>query len=215
MVKTVTPSGQAIRPRSGQADPRVDAYIEKAPPFAQPILAHLRKVVHRTVPDVRETMKWSTPHFDYKGMFCGIAAFKRHVAFGFWKAGLMKDHLPAGGLSAAGQFGKIATLEDLPSDRELARILKIAKQLNDDDVKAPPMRKAGPRPVLEAPADLLAALAKNKQAKATFDGFPPGQRREYIAWVTEARQAATRAKRITTAVEWIADGKIRNWKYVK
>jgi uncharacterized protein YdeI (YjbR/CyaY-like superfamily) len=198
-----------------KTDPRVDAYIKKAKPFAQPILTHLREVVHRAVPGVEETMKWSTPHFDYKGMFCGIAAFKEHVGFGFWKAALLADHLPGpGGPSAAGQFGKIASMQDLPSDRDLTRILKIAKKLNDDEVKAPPMRK-GPRPELKAPADLLAGIAKNKKARATFDNFPPGQRREYIAWVIEARQAATRAKRIETAVEWMAEGKIRNWKYVK
>ena len=195
-------------------DRRVDAYIKKAQPFAQPILAHLRQVVHRTVPEVEETMKWSSPHFDYKGMFCGIAAFKAHVAFGFWKAGPMKEHLPGAGLSAAGRFGKIASMKDLPSDKELARVLKIAKQLNDDEVKAPPMRK-GPRPSLQAPADLLAALAKNKKAKATFEGFAPGQQRDYISWVIEAKQPATREKRIRTAVEWMAQGKIRNWKYVK
>ena len=196
-------------------DPRVDAYIKKAQPFAQPILNHLRKLVHRVVPEVEETMKWSSPHFDYKGMFCGIAAFKEHVGFGFWKAALLEKHLPGpGGLSSAGQFGKIAALDDLPSDKELTRILKIAKKLNDDEVKAPPMRR-GPRPALKAPSDLLAALAKNKKATATFDGFPPGQRREYIDWVIEAKQAVTRETRIKTAVEWMAEGKIRNWKYVR
>ena len=195
-------------------DPRVDAYIKKAQPFAQPLLTHLRKVVHAAVPEVEETMKWSAPHFDYKGMFCGIAAFKEHVAFGFWKSALLKEHLPGAGMSAAGQFGKIATLKDLPSDKELTRIIRIAKRLNDDDVKAPPMRK-GPRPTLQAPTDLIAALTKNKKARTTFDGFPPGQQREYITWVVEAKQAATREKRIKTAVEWMAEGKIRNWKYVK
>jgi len=195
-------------------DPRVDAYIKKAEPFAQPILAHIRKAVHAAVPDVQETMKWSSPHFDYKGIFCGMAAFKQHVGFGFWKSGLMKDVLPGGGLSAAGQFGKIASVKDLPSDKELAKIIKFAKKLNDDEIKAPPMRK-GPRPELKAPADLLSALAKNKKAKTTFDNFPPGQRREYISWVIEAKQAATRASRIATAVEWMAEGKVRNWKYVK
>lgn len=198
-----------------KTDPRIDAYIRKAQPFAQPILTHLRKVVHRAVPEVEETMKWSTPHFDYKGMFCGISAFKEHVGFGFWKAALLAEHLPGpGGMSAAGQFGRIASMQDLPSDRELTRILKIAKKLNDDDIKAPPMRK-GPRPALKVPADLLAALAKNKKARATFENFPPGQRREYIACVIEAKQAATRSKRIETAVAWMAEGKIRNWKYVK
>ena len=196
-------------------DPRVDAYIRKSAPFAQPILTHLRKIVHAAVPGVEETMKWSSPHFDYKGIFCGMSAFKRHVGFGFWKAGLMKDILPGSGLSAAGQFGRIESLDDLPSDKELTKIIKFAKQLNDDEVKAPPLRKAGPRPALKAPADLLSALAKNKKAHATFENFPPGQRREYISWVIEAKQAETRANRIKTAVEWMSEGKVRNWKYMK
>lgn len=196
-------------------DPRVDAYIKKSQPFAQPILNHIRKVVHTAVPDVQETMKWSSPHFDYKGIFCGMSAFKAHVGFGFWKSGLMKDMLPGSGLSAAGQFGKIESLKDLPSDRELTKIIKYAKKLNDDEVKAPPMRKSGPRPALKAPKDLLDALARNKKAMATFDNFPPGQRREYIAWVIEAKQAATRESRIKTAVEWMAEGKIRHWKYAR
>ena len=194
-------------------DPRVDAYIKKAQPFAQPILIHIRKAVHAAVPGVEETMKWSSPHFDYKGIFCGMSAFKEHVGFGFWKAGLMKDVLPGAGLSAAGQFGKITSIDDLPNAKELAKIIKFAKQLNDDEVKAPPMRK-GPRPALKAPADLLAALAKNRKAQSTFDNFPPGQRREYISWVIEAKQAATRESRIKTAVEWMAEGKPRNWKYM-
>jgi len=198
-----------------KTDPRVDAYIKKAPPFARPILAHIRKVVHAAVPGVEETMKWSSPHFDYKGIFCGMSAFKAHVGFGFWKAGLMKDLLPGSGLSAAGQFGRITSMADLPGDKELAKIITFAKQLNDDEVKAPPMRKAGPRPALKAPADLLAALAKNRKAATTFENFPPGQRREYVAWVIEAKQAATREKRIATAVEWMAEGKARNWKYMK
>jgi len=196
-------------------DPRVDAYIKKAPSFAQPILTHIRKVVHAAVPGVQETMKWSSPHFDYKGIFCGMSAFKQHVGFGFWKAGLMKEILPGSGLSAAGQFGRIESLDDLPNDKTLTKIIKFAKKLNDDEVKAPPMRKPGPRPALKAPADLLAALAKNKKATATFDNFPPGQRREYIRWVIEAKQAETRASRIKTAVEWMAEGKVRNWKYLK
>ena len=196
-------------------DPRVDEYIRKARPFAQPILTHIRKVVHAAVPEVEETIKWGTPHFDYKGIFCGMAAFKAHVGFGFWKAGLMKDVLPGSGLSAAGQFGRIESLDDLPNDRALTKIIRAARRLNDDEIKAPPIRKAGPRPELKPPPDLLAALTKNRKAKATFDQFPPSQRREYVSWVIEAKQAATREKRIKTAVVWMAEGKVRNWKYVK
>jgi uncharacterized protein YdeI (YjbR/CyaY-like superfamily) len=207
---------KTLRPRSGQTDPRVDAYIKKAQPFARPILNHLRKLVHDAVPGVEETMKWSSPHFDYKGIFCGMSAFKAHVGFGFWKAGLMKDVLPGpGGLSAAGQFGKITSLDDLPSDKELLRIITFAKKLSDDEVKPPPMRRKGPRPALEPPDDLMDALAQHKKARRHFEEFPPGQQREYVAWILEAKQAATRQSRIKTAVEWIAEGKPRNWKYMK
>ena len=195
-------------------DPRVDAYIKKAQPFAQPILNHVRKIVHAAVPEVEETMKWSTPHFDYKGIFCGMSAFKAHVGFGFWKSALLKDLLPGAGLSAAGQFGRITSIGDLPDEKKLARIIKTAAKLNDDGVKAPPMRK-GPRPALAAPPDLLKAINQKKKAKATFAAFPPGQRREYIAWILEAKQPATRERRIETAVGWMAEGKVRNWKYVK
>ena len=197
-------------------DPRIDAYIAKAQPFARPILTHLRALVHKAVPDVEETMKWSAPAFDYKGPFCSFAAFKQHAVFGFWKAALLQEQLPGSGatINPGNQFGKLASIDDLPADREVVRLIKLAARLNDEGIKAPPMRK-GPRPELKAPADLLAALSKSKKAKATYDAFPPGQRREYIAWVTEAKQAKTREQRIKTAVEWMGEGKPRNWKYMK
>ena len=197
-------------------DPRVDAYIRKAQPFAQPILSHLRTIVHQACPEVVETIKWSNPAFEYKGPFCGFAAFKQHATFGFWKWELLKDRLPGStGLNPANQFGRITSIDDLPGPKELARIIKAAAKLNDEGVKAPPMRRQGPRPALKAPPDLVKALAKNKKAQATFNGFAPGQRREYVEWVLDAKRAETREQRITTAVEWMAEGKVRNWKYVK
>lgn len=195
-------------------DPRVDAYIKQAQPFAKPILTHLRSVVHDACPDVQETLKWGVPHFDYKGIFCGMAAFKQHTTFGFWKGGLLKEHLPKVDEKAMWQFGRITSMDDLPNPSTLARIVKAAARLNDEGVKVVRMAKAK-KPPLKAPADLVSALGKNKTAQANFKAFPPGQQREYIVWVTEAKQDATRAKRIKTAVEWIAEGKIRNWKYVK
>jgi uncharacterized protein YdeI (YjbR/CyaY-like superfamily) len=195
-------------------DPRVDAYIKKSPPDAHPILHHLRRVVHAACPGTEETIKWSTPHFEYKGPFCGMAAFKEYVGFGFWKAALLKGQLPGGGMSPAGQFGRLKSIDDLPNEKALIKIIKAAAKLNDEGLKAPPMRK-GPRPALTAPPDLLLAINRNKKAKATFDGFAPGQRRDYIEWILDAKQEATRARRIKTAVEWMAEGKIRNWKYLK
>ncbi|MEO7310922.1 MAG: DUF1801 domain-containing protein [Chitinophagaceae bacterium] len=107
-------------------DPRVDAYIEKSAPFAQPILLHLRKLVHKACPQVVETIKWSFANFDYKGMFCSFAAFKQHCAFGFWKTALMAD--PEGVLSekkneAMGCLGRITSMKDLPPDAVIIRFI--------------------------------------------------------------------------------------------
>ena len=199
----------------GAKDPRVDAYIERAQPFAQPILSHLRAVVHSACPDVQETMKWSFPHFDYKGIFCAMAGFKQHCTFGFWKGSLLRENLPgmpSGGGKAMGQFGRITSLADLPAERTLARIVRAAAKLNDEKV-AVPRRKAKAKPPLKVPAYFTAALRKNKKALEAFDAFPPSHRREYVEWVTEAKTEETRDRRLATTVEWIAEGKARNWKY--
>lgn len=163
---------------------------------------------------MQETLKWGVPHFDYKGIFCGMAAFKQHTTFGFWKGALLKEHLPKVDEKAMWQFGRITSVDDLPNKATLARIVKAAATLNDEGLKVARV-PAAKKPPLKAPAEFVTALAKRKKAQANFKGFPPGQQREYIVWVTDAKQEATRAKRIKTAVEWIAEGKIRNWKYVK
>jgi uncharacterized protein YdeI (YjbR/CyaY-like superfamily) len=196
----------------GKRDPRVDAYIQKAAPFAQPILREFRDIVHGACPGVEETMKWSFPHFDYKGVMCSMAAFKAHAAFGFWKGSLV-----TGGPrqeDAMGHFGRIAKRSDLPSKAVLAGYVKKAAALNDAGVKVARAPRSAPKPV-KVPADLTAALAGNKKARAGFDALSPSHRREYIEWITEAKAEATRARRLAQAVEWMAEGKSRNWKYEK
>ena len=195
-----------------QPDPRIDAYIERAAPFAQPILRHLRALVHRACPQVEETIKWGMPTFEYAGgILCGMAAFKQHASFGFWKHALvLGEGEPDKGM---GSYGKLASLDDLPPQRTLTIHLRKAMQLNEDGVKAPATRKSTPRPPPQAPDDLLAALQRSPAAQAHFDAFPPGARREYVEWITEARREDTRARRLAQAVEWIAEGKRRNWKY--
>ena len=193
-----------------KTNPRVDQYIAKSADFAKPILLHLRKVVHVACPDVEETMKWSFPHFDYRGeMMCAMAAFKAHCSFGFWKAALVLDRTTDDGM---GHFGKIASLEDLPSDRELARYIKKAMRLNDEGIKVA-RKTATPKKALPVPPELTAALRRSQAARKTFDGFSPSHRRDYLEWIAEAKTAATREKRVATAVEWLAAGKTRNWKY--
>ncbi len=195
-------------------DPRIDAYIAKSAEFAQPILVHLRAVVHAACPDVEETMKWSVPHFQYEGMLCSMAAFKAHCAFGFWKASLILEQGDNKTEEAMGQFGRIATIKDLPTKKALTGYIKLAMKLNLEGVKSPSrVRPDTPRPPPATPVYCAKALAVEPAAKANFAAFSPSQKREYIAWLEEAKTEATREKRMATAVEWIAEGKKRNWKY--
>jgi uncharacterized protein YdeI (YjbR/CyaY-like superfamily) len=196
-------------------DPRIDAYIAKSPEFARPILTHLREVVHAACPDVEETMKWSRPHFLYKGLLCGMSAFKEHCAFGFWMGSLVVGKGDGETNEAAGQFGRITKLSDLPSKKVLTGYIKKAMELNEAGVKSPARSKEkAPKPEPVAPDDLAAALDRNPAARAAFDKFSPSHKREYIEWITEAKTAATRTRRIETAIEWMAEGKPRNWKYM-
>lgn len=186
-------------------DPRIDAYIAKSAPFARPILERIREAVHAAVPEVEETMKWSMPFFDYKGPLCNMAAFKQHCSFGFWKAALIPD---------AGQRERIASVEDLPSKKELVRIMREAAKLNDAGVKVP-RRAVQSGKVVATPDDLASALAKNKKARSAFEGFPPSHRREYIEWITGSKAEETRQRRLQQTIEWLVEGKSRNWKYEK
>lgn len=199
-------------------DPRIDAYIEKSAPFARPILTHLRAVVHQACPEVEETMKWSFPHFDHHGMMCYMASFKEHCAFGFWKGSLILGEGVGRG-EAMGQFGRITSLRDLPAKRILIGYVKEAKRLNEAGIAAPHVAqrrdKANSPPSVEVPPALEAALRKNAKAKATFERFSPSHRREYTEWIADAKREETRARRVAQAVEMLAEGKSRNWKYEK
>ncbi|GAA4460269.1 hypothetical protein GCM10023093_02620 [Nemorincola caseinilytica] len=199
-------------------DPRVDAYIEKAADLAKPILVHLRELIHTTCPEVEETWKWSFPNFDYRGgTMCSMAAFKQHCSFGFWKAALMPD--PDGILeiaerAAMGQLGRIASLKDLPKDTVLKRYIKAAMKLNEEGVKAPVKKPTKEqKEALTTPDDLAAMLKKNKAAEKVFSEFAYSNKKEYIEWINEAKTDATRTKRMAQAIEWIAEGKTRHWKY--
>ena len=198
-------------------DPRIDAYIEKMQPFAQEILRHLRSLVHEACPDVEETWKWSFPHFDYRGaMMCSMAGFKEHCAFTFWKASVMSDPhniLEKHGRSAMGHLGRIKSLNDLPPDDVLKSYIREAMALNENDVKLPPRPKPAAGKDTAAPEFFLEALEKNPAAQENFEKFPPSAKKDYILWLEEAKTEGTREKRLATAIEWIAEGKKRHWKY--
>lgn len=198
-------------------DPRIDAYIEKSEAFAKPILLHLRQLVHTACPEVKETIKWSFPHFEYKGTICSMASFKQHCAFSFAKPSLMKDadkFLEKGEHTGMGHFQRITRISDLPSDRKMIAYIKEAVELNEKNIKV--ARKISKvKTDLVIPALLQDALKRNKTAAEIFSSFSYSARKEYIEWINEAKTDATRDKRIQTAVEWISEGKGRNWKYEK
>ncbi len=199
-------------------DPRVDAYIAKAKPYAKPILIHLRKLIFKACPDAVETIKWGMPSYEYHGILCGMAAFKEHATFGFWKHSLLVERIDRAKKStesAMGSMGKIASKEDLPSDALLTKLIKDAMRLNESGVKGPRAPKTGPRKALVVPVDFRAALRRNKSAQNHFDAFSYSHRKEYVEWITGAKREETRRRRIETAVAWLAEGKSQNWKYMK
>ena len=200
----------------GKKDPRIDAYISRSPDFAQPILEYLREIIHEACPGVVETVKWSSPTFDHHGIMVGFSAFKHYCVLGFWKAPLlMLDGKPVSKEleSGAGQFGKLTSIKDLPSRSKLVKLVKDAARLNEEGVTVERKPRSTPRPVI-VPPDLIKALKLNTKARTTFEGFSPSHKREYVEWITEAKTEATRARRLETAIEWMAEGKPRNWKYM-
>jgi len=194
-----------------KTDPRIDTYIEKAGDFAKPILTHIRRVMHSACPDVEEGMKWSMPFFMIDGKnLANMAAFKAHAAFGFWES--LNVETPKAD-DAMGHFGRITTIDDLPEDSVLVAMIRSVAERLQAGKASPAKTKSRPVEVPPLPEDLAQALAASPAAQKTYDNFSPSNQREYIEWVTEAKREATRAKRIAMAVEWMAEGKDRNWKY--
>jgi len=189
------------------ASPEVDQYIENAAAFAQPILERLRRAFHAAHPGVTEVLKWGVPHFEYKGVLAGMAAHKQHVNWGFWKASLIP------GASAMGDR-KVTDVDGLPSEKELIAQVKAAIQLNEEGIKVARPKRAPAKPPA-IPSELTEALKTSPAARKVFDALPPSHQREYIEWITDAKQPATRTRRVATAIEWMSEGKPRNWKYMK
>ena len=197
----------------GKRDKRVDAYIAKSAEFARPILETIRETVHEGCPDVEETIKWSFPNFDYKGILCGMAAFKQHCAFGFWKGSMIIETKANRSADAMGQFGRITSVEDLPPRKTLINYVKKAVELNERGIKKPAAARPKAEKKLTVPAYFANAIQQNKKAFATFDAFPYSKKKDYVEWVSEAKTDATRQRRLETSVAWLAAGKSRNWKY--
>jgi len=197
-------------------DARIDAYIAEAPAFARPILKHLRKLIHQGCPQAVETIKWGSPFFDYHGLLCGLAAFKAHCSMFFWRDIDIGDLLPKTNTAGAGmgQFGKLTSLADLPDDSVLLACIRLAVEQRDSPASKP---KRAKQPVKETPVppDLKKALSANAKAADTFKNFAPSHRREYIDWIQDAKRPETRARRLHTTLQWLAEGKPRNWEFLQ
>lgn len=192
-------------------DPRIDAYLAQAAPFARPILAELRARIHALCPEAEETLKWKAPAFTYRGKLLAVmAAFKAHVAFNLWHGAQVVE---AASNEAMGQFGRLTRIEDLPSRKAFAAPVKAAMALIESGAPKAGAKAAAPKPPVAPPEDFRAALAANPMARATFEGFPPGKQRDYVDWILEAKRPDTRQRRIELAVAWLGEGKARNWKY--
>lgn len=198
-------------------DARVDAYIAKSAPFAQPILNEIRARVHKACPHAVETIKWSMPHFMYQDkILCGMAAFKAHCALGFWRSGTVDASAQRSG--AMGDFGRLTSTKDLPAARDFSRMVKAAMAHIDSGApRVPTQRATAPTrqdpASMVAPDDLAAAIAKSKAAQKTWQSFSWSARKDYVEWITDAKRAETRATRVLEAARWIAEGKKRHWKY--
>jgi uncharacterized protein YdeI (YjbR/CyaY-like superfamily) len=199
-----------------KTDPKIDAYILNAAPFARPILIHLREIVHIACPGTEEKMKWSFPHFDYNGPMCSMAAFKQHCAFTFWKGDLLSDPhkvLDKERKESMGQLGKLTSVDDLPSDEILISLIKEAMKLNDEGIKLPQKPKTGDLKVLEIPDWFSEALRSNPAAHDHFQNSSLSHRKEYVEWVVDAKREETRAERMKKTLGLLAEGKNLNWKY--
>jgi len=196
-------------------DSRVDTYIARAAPFSQPILRHLRGLVHRGCPEATEAIKWGMPTFMHHGILCGMAGFKAHAAFWFRQAAMAKivGRDGARANEAMGNLGRLKSRSDLPPDARLIRYIRLAAKLNAAGQGLPPRPKR--RPLPPVPADLQAGLERNPRAAATFAKLAPSHRRDYLEWIIEAKRPETRARRLANTLEWLAEGKKRNWKYEK
>lgn len=197
--------------------PEFDAYIAGSADFARPILEKIRKLFHRACPEIEETMKWGFPHFEYKGIVGSMAAFKQHASFGFWKGKLLKD--PYGLFTAmenaAMSGAKVTDISELPADKILLEYILQAVALNEAGIKLPARKKRTHPKAVEVPDYFKKALKQNRKALATFEAFSPSHKREYVEWITEAKQQATRDRRMATAIQWLSEGKPHNWKYTK
>lgn len=161
--------------------------------------------------EIGETVKWSSPFFEYRGRpLAMMAGFKAHAAFGFWRhAEVAGDRAAATG--AMGEFGRLTRVEDLPPPEAFAALVRNAMALTE--AGPAPRARTHARPAPATPAELVAAFPANKAMADFWEGLPPSAQRDYAQWIEGAKRPETRARRLETTLAQLAEGKRLNWKY--
>lgn len=191
----------------------VDNYIAKAPEFARPICEALRKLIHKAAPELRETIKWSSPCFEGRGLICGLGAFQKHVRLFFFKGAQVPDPdgvFADGEDNASGRSAKFFSLEEIPV-KKLERLIRAAAQLDAEGKVKPPPRAR--RPELPMPKEFAATLKRSPKARTYFETLSPSCRREYVEWISAAKRDETRERRLAEAIEMLSEGRRRNEPY--
>jgi uncharacterized protein YdeI (YjbR/CyaY-like superfamily) len=202
-------------------NPKVDKYIGSAQEFAQPILNHLREIVHKGCPEVEESIKWGMPFFEFRGeIVCCMAAFKKHCRFGFWgkKIRVVLREANVAGMNGSGWFDRLTHINELPDNKRMIDFIRQAAVMIESGNYTSPIaarnqKAKAKKSTVKMTKEFAAALKKNKKATTGFASFSPSCKREYVEWIADAKRPETRDRRIATAVKWIAEGKQLNWKY--
>src|SRR5438270_1264994 len=179
----------------------VNDSLANAPEGTRPILVRLRRIFRQASPKLEEAIKWGVPCYLFKGPVGGFAAYKQHVSWGLWKSRALNDPEGLLGRGVSVMAGKITKVSEIPPAAKIIALIEQVIALNEAGIKSP----KPPEP--ELPADFAAAMKKAGKAARHYAAFTPARKWQYVNWVTQAKRAETRAKRIEIAVERIGEGK--------
>lgn len=195
-----------------QASEKISQYIESADVKKKEILQRLRDFLNRDDFGLTEDWKWHAPNFNSNGMVCWLAFFKSHVGLNFFKGSLIEDlHglYDNASMDKGNRIIKYKTINEI-NENLLEYYIYEAIKHNKEGAKI-----TSKKVEIEVPKDLAKALEKDIMAKDFFTNLAPGYKRDYIDWIISAKQEKTRLKRLETTLEWLGQGKKKNWRYKK
>lgn len=193
-----------------EASENITAYIEKATPEFKEVMIALRSVLNNPNFDIKEDWKWGAPNFNNEGMICWLAHFRNHVGMNFFKGTLIKDKYNLFTHYREEKGNRQLKFSDINQiiPEQIEYYIEEAIKLNQENIKV--VKKEIDTSL---PLDLETELNNNPKAKMFFESLAPSYKRDYIEWIEEAKREATRTKRLATTMEWLSEGKKKNWKY--